>query len=392
MINNQIEIESFNEKIIVERIIGKIKGTKKTPTVIALGGIHGNERAGVFALQKIFKTIKTEKINFTGNFYGISGNISAISENIRFKNVDLNRIWTKKEILKLQLEDNLKCESQEQKEIYTIIKEILQKEKGPFYFLDLHTTSSDTTPFITISDSLNNRKYSSSFSIPVILDIEEYLDGSLLSYINKFGHVALGFEAGRHDKEVSVDNSIAFLWLALVAAKCIKKKDVKRYSFYKNVLFLFNEHQDFYKIDYKYTIKPFENFKMVFGFSNFQEIIKDELLAHSNKNKVLASLNGKIFMPLYQKKGEDGFFIISKISEFWIAISSVFRKIHFHHLLKLLPGVSSAKNKPYTLNVNPKIAKFLAKEIFHLFGYRKKVITSNKLHFIKRDRKESKFL
>ena len=33
--------------------------------------------------------------------------------------------------------------------------------------------------------------------------------------------------------------------------------------FYQNSLSLFNEDQDFYKIDYKYTIKPFEEFKMV---------------------------------------------------------------------------------------------------------------------------------
>ena len=389
---NQIELESFNEKILVKRILGRAEGVKKSPTVIAIGGIHGNERAGINALLKVFKTLDDENIPLKGNFYGIAGNINAISENIRFKNVDLNRIWTKKEILKLYLENDLEIESKEQHEIYIVIKDILKKEKGPFYFLDLHTTSADTQPFITISDSLNNRKYSSNFSIPTILGIEEYLDGPLLTYINEFGHIALGFEAGQHDSEVSVDNCVAFLWLALVAAKCVDKKDVKKYTFYKNSLSLFNENQDFYKIDYKYTIKPFENFKMVKGYSNFQEIVKHELLAYSNESEIDAIQKGKIFMPLYQKKGDDGFFIITRISKFWLKASRLARKLHFHQLLKLLPGVKSKKRKPYTLIVNPRTARFLAIEIFHLFGYRKKVIKGDKFHFIKRDRKISEFI
>ena len=390
--NSQIEIESFNETIHVQRILGNVKGAKKSPTVIALGGIHGNERAGLNALLKVFKTIEEEKVALKGNFYGISGNINAIKDNIRFKNVDLNRIWTKEEILKLQFENDLEIESQEQKEIYVIIKEILNKEKGPFYFLDLHTTSSDTQPFITISDSLNNRKYSSCFSIPTVLGIEEYLDGPLLTYINEFGHIALGFEAGQHDKEVSVDNCVAFLWLALVAAKCVNEKEVKKYSFYKNSLSLFTEQQDFYTIDYKYTIKPFERFEMVKGYKNFQEIVKHETLAHSNGNEIEASQRGKIFMPLYQEKGDDGFFIISRISKFWLYTSRIVRKLHFHQFLKLLPGVSSKKSKPYILIVNPKTAKFLAVEIFHLFGYRKKVKKDHNFHFIKRDRKINEFV
>lgn len=388
---NQIEIESFNEKILVQRVIGSKKGVKKSPTVIAVGGIHGNERAGINALTKVFETIEEDKIKFEGNFYGIAGNINALSENIRFKNTDLNRIWTKEEVLKLHLESDLEIESKEQKEIYLIIKNIIESESGPFYFLDLHTTSSDTQPFITISDSLNNRKFSSYFSIPTILGIEEFLDGPLLTYINEFGHVALGFEAGQHTKEESVDNCVAFLWLALVAAKCIKKTEVKKYSFYQNSLSLFNEDQDFYKIDYKYTIKPFEEFKMVNGYKNFQEIVRHETLAYSNDNEVEAKKKGKIFMPLYQKMGDDGFFVISRISKFWLRASRVARKLHFHQLLRLLPGVKSDKRKPYTLIVNAKTARFLATDIFHLFGYRKKVIEKDKFYFIKRDRKISKF-
>lgn len=390
--SKQIEIQSFNEKIIVKRVIGNVRGIIESPTVIAIGGIHGNERAGLNALTKVFNTIENENIPFKGNFYGIAGNINAISKNIRFKNVDLNRIWTKDEVEKLHNGYDLEVESQEQYEIYIIIRDILKLEKGPFYFIDLHTTSADTQPFITISDSLDNRKYSSNFTIPTILGIEEFLDGPLLTYINEFGHVALGFEAGQHDKKESVENSVAFLWLALVAAKCVKKKEVKNYTFYKNSLSYFNEQQEFYKIDYKYTIKPLERFKMVDGYKNFQEIDKKELLAFSNGKEIYSSYKAKIFMPLYQEKGDDGFFIISKISKFWLKASRILRKLKFHNLLTLLPGVKADLTNKHALIVNQKTAKFLATDIFHLFGYRKKIIEKDKFYFIKRDSKVSEFL
>ena len=210
--------------------------------------------------------------------------------------------------------------------------------------------------------------------------------------MNDFGHISLGFEAGQHDKKESVDNCITFLWLALVAAKGIRKKDVANYNFYQKTLGNFNESQVFYQIDYKYTIAPTEDFKMVEGFENFQKVKKGEILAFSNGKEVKANSDGKIFMPLYQQKGDDGFFIISQLSKFWLNASTVFRKLHLHNLLKLLPGVSSNKRHPYTLIVNPKTVRFLAIDIFHLFGYRKKVLKDKKYHFIKRDRKISEFL
>ena len=64
-----------------------------------------------------------------------------------------------------------------------------------------------------------------------------------------------------------------------------------------------------------------------------------------------------------------------------------FRKLHLHHLLRTLPGIKQDKSDKYTLIVNHKTAKFLATEIFHLFGYRKKVLQNEKWVITKRDRR-----
>ena len=385
-------IESFDQKISIERILGNIKGDNATPTIIVIAGMHGNETAGVYAAKKILHKIDKQKIKFKGNFYVISGNLNALQKNIRFDTEDLNRLWTHENIEYIKTSNNgFNADVNEQISIYEIIKDIISNNKGPFYFIDLHTTSSDTTPFITISDSLNNRKFSSNFSIPIVLGIEEYLDGPLLTYINEFGHVALGFEGGQHNNYESIDNCEAFVWLALVASGCIHKSQVKKYNYYKNTLLAHSKKMDFYEIDYRYLINGTENFMMIKGFNNFEKIKNGQVLALSNNLDVKANMDGMIFMPLYQDQGDDGFFIITKISRIWLHISAIMRKLKLYHLLRLLPGIKMDQKQKHTLIVNPKTAKFLAIQIFHLFGYRKQIAKDNKLHFIKRDRRVSEF-
>jgi len=384
--------ESFDQKIAIERVLGNIKGENDTPSVVIIAGMHGNETAGIHASKKILHKIDRDKIRFKGNLYVISGNLNALQKNIRFEKADLNRLWTHENMEHINFSKNgFNADVKEQIAIYEIIKEILVNDKGPFYFIDLHTTSSETTPFITISDSLNNRRFSSNFSIPIVLGIEEYLDGPLLTYINEFGHVALGFEGGEHHDKESIDNCEAFVWLALEASGCVSKSQIKEFSYYKNTLLEHSKKLQFYEIDYRYLINGTEDFMMINVFDNFQKIKKDQVLALSGNTQVKASMDGMIFMPLYQDQGDDGFFIITKISRIWLTLSALVRKMKLYHLLRLLPGIKMDPVHAHTLIVNPRTAKFLATEIFHLFGYRKQVIKDNKLHFIKRDRKVSEF-
>ena len=71
--------------------------------------------------------------------------------------------------------------------------------------------------------------------------------------------------------------------------------------------------------------------------------------------------------------------------------SIVLRKLKINQFLRLIPGVRQEKGNNYTLIVDPRIARYMAKEIFHLFGYRQQIYKDDKLHFIKRDRKVTVF-
>ena len=371
-----------------KRVLGEFYGVNQSPTVVVFAGIHGNEKAGVKAIKSVLEKITESHMRFDGNLYFVLGNINALNKHVRFEKVDLNRIWRNENLQALKIKrGDLSSETREQYDIFEIIKNILQKEKGPFYFLDLHTTSASSVPFITISDSLNNRKFSSNFPIPVVLGIEEYLDGPLLTFINEFGHVALGFEGGAHDDPVSVINCEAFIWKALVHSKCLEKEQIKNFEQYQLVLTESCCKYQFFGINYRYKLQPDESFLMEKGFENFEPIKKGQVLANSNGKVIRAHRSGRIFMPLYQELGEEGYFILHKISNFWLQASIVLRKLKLNQFLRLIPGVRQEKGNNYTLIVDPRIARFMAKEIFHLFGYRQQIYKDDKLHFIKRDRK-----
>lgn len=362
-------------------MIGQLKGDEPGPTVIFTGGIHGNEPAGIFALDKVLKEIKEKNIPLKGNFYAISGNLWALERDVRYHQEDLNRLWTSE-----KMEDLLTCRLEMKHEdiaqlveIYQVLKEILDTEEGPFYFIDLHTTSSKTTPFLTVNDSLLNRKFTTQYPVPMILGIEEYLDGPLLSYINELGYVAFGYEGGQHDAGFSIESMISFIYLTLVFSGSMEKKAIDFY-FHYNFLFKASEaSQGIYEIFSRYEIKTGEAFRMKAGFNNFQEIQKGEALAESDGESILAPADGKIFMPLYQSQGNDGFFLIRKIPSIFLHLSAFLRRFHFDHILPLLPGVSWLSDKHDALRVNQNIARFFARQVFHLLGYRSKQVDKNHL-------------
>lgn len=300
----------------------------------------------------------------------------------------MNRLWTHEYIRNLKEETSvLQVEQQEQQELLRVITEILNRHKGPFVFVDFHTTSSATKPFITISDSLDNRRLAKAFNIPVVLGIEEFLDGPLLSYINEFGHTAIGVEAGQHDEETSTWHCEAFIWL-LMEHLDILDKSFFLYNEFKQLLHI---ESGFYEIIYRHDIKLVSNFEMHLGFENFTAIQKGQVLARQDGQIVRSPSDGLIFMPLYQTQGDDGFFIIRKISKPWLLISSLLRSIQFHELLRLLPGIRKHPEQAYCLIADKRIARFLTTNIFHLFGYRKKIDKGKTILFIKRDRKVTTF-
>ena len=381
----EVHSKALDRPTKVDRIIKKLEGGKKGITVVIFAGIHGNENSGIFALQEVFKNIESCEIN--GTIYGISGNLKALEQNKRFIDEDLNRIWTFENLGKLFRKNELNIEEKEQSELFELLKEILSTNTGPFYFIDLHTTSSKTLPFITINDALINRRFSKQFPVPIVLGIEEYLNGPLLTYINQLGYVSVGFESGQHDEINSISNHISFLYLLLVYTRVLKETDITGFKdHYKKIQMASKNHSDIYEIIHLHKILPNEVFEMKNGFESFQPIKKGTFLATSNGKKIISEQSGFLFMPLYQKIGDDGYFIIRKVKPIFLRLSAALRKLKADNLLVLFPGINWEDKRKNVLKVNLKITRFFAKQFFHLLGYRSKQVDKTHLKLYNRAR------
>ena len=381
----ETELKKKQKNIVSNRLEFSHISNEDDPVVVLFVGIHGNEKAGVFAVKNVINEFSEEN-KLRGSLYAIRGNIEALNRGVRYIDTDLNRLW---EIFGTDREfnrsypgaDTTPAEYSESLEVKSAIEKILKRhdrKKREIIFADLHTTSSESCSFILLNDTLANRKMARKFPVPQVLGIEENIHGTLLSYINNLGCRAIGFEAGAHTSEDSVKRSEAFIYLLLHHCRLIELDPVDLKEAEKVINAYATVPDTYFEIRYHHYVENPKKFEMMPGFHNFDLIKKDTPLAYDDGDLIQAPVSGRIFMPLYQKKGNDGFLILDEVSPFWLTLSSWFRNSSFHAVLQYLPGVTKRSRQVY--EVDRKIAKFLVKEIFHLLGYR--VIEKNENTFI----------
>ncbi len=384
-----VHSKALDKEITVDREIGRFGSSRRGPTVILFGGIHGNEPSGVFALHKVFKALHRHQPAMAGRVIGLTGNMAALSRGERYIERDLNRLWSREQIDLLR-NNGLNGQSQvpdimEQADIFQAIERIFREEQGPYYFIDLHTTSAPSPPFITLNDNLRNREFAMRIPVPIILGIEEFLNGPLMSYINELGHIALGFEAGSHDAAQSIDNHESCVWLVLRATGLLEKKDIPAFrEHYDNLAAQSNDGKHVFEIRFRYHRTAHENFIMRPGYENFQPVKKGEVLAENDKGPIHACESGRIFLPLYQKQGEDGFFIIREINPFWLKVSARLRRYNVDRLLRYFPGITIDPDQPKRFRINRRIARWKVVDLFHLLGYRREKSTERYHYFTRR--------
>ncbi|MEZ4810349.1 MAG: succinylglutamate desuccinylase/aspartoacylase family protein [Allomuricauda sp.] len=367
---SKVYSKALMETLEIERTMVHLQGERNGPTLVFFAGIHGNEPAGVFALKHIVQELKIQETPIHGEIYAIAGNLGALEKGVRFQQEDLNRIWFPERIKNIQAKKKCSGEEKELLSLYGILNQIVESGKPPFYFIDLHTTSSDTSPFIVLNDSLLNRKYASNYPLPTILGIEEYLEGALLSYINELGYVSLGYESGQHDDVKAIKNCMDFIRYTLAMTNVVVCPESEKISLRNEILRSSEASNRFYEIYYQYDIVPRSDFKMLPGFVNFQEIPNGIEIATTDGEVIATKGKRQIFMPLYQDQGSEGFYYIRPIPKVLLWISKGLRRFKVDHLLVRLPGIAWKSIKKDAMVVDQRIARFLAKSLFHLLGYR----------------------
>jgi succinylglutamate desuccinylase len=307
----------------LKRIIGRHEGNEKGPLLICFGAMHGNEPAGVEALRLMIKMLEVEPITnpafqFNGRLVAIRGNLQAIQENKRFIEKDLNRQWTKQNVDYVKQYDykDLGSEEKELKAIIEVVEnEIKDYQPEKVVVLDLHTTTAFGGIFSIATDDNESLRIAIELHAPVILGMLDGISGTSLHYFNNENFepetVAVCFESGQHNENLSINRAIAAITNCLRTIGCVSAEHVE--NLHDNLLKEYSSGlPKVSELILTHSIKEGDNFEMYPNYKNFQKVVKGEVIAKDKNGDIIAPEDGLILMPLYQKQGDDGFFLIKE--------------------------------------------------------------------------------
>jgi len=358
----------------VDRVLGRIRGPQRGATLLCIGGLHGNEPAGVRALERVLAKLKPRVRRVSGEFVALAGNRAALAAGHRFMDRDLNRAWTPERIWRLRNRGEVRGESEdrEQVELLDAIEEVVETARGAVYVLDLHTTSGFGGSFSTFGDTLPNREFASHIPVPMVLGLEELVEGTLLGFLASHGLVTVAFESGQHDEPMAVDRAEAGIWLAISAAGLLPDGQIPEVAEARKLLARESDGLPrALEMRYRHDIQPGDGFEMAPGYENFQIVGEGRAVGRDARGDVRVGESGRILMPLYQEQGEDGFFLIREFQPVWLWVSTLLRKLHVDRFAHWLPGVRRDPWLPDTVLVNRGIARWYALQVLHLLGFKK---------------------
>jgi uncharacterized protein len=248
----------------------------KGPTVTIIGGIHGNETCGVETFYWLKEKFPLNNKIDCGKLYIILGNPKAAELGQRYFEEDLNRQFdTKSNSFKLSYE-GLRA-----KEIKTILKKT-------DFLLDIHSTSSPSTPMSCSEGKNKDMKIAATLGVKYITT---NWDGKLKEgcaadeWMAKIGKIGITIECGSHKSHTSTpfakQTAIRFLnAIGMIDTKA--KPLLKKPKVIKITENIYPTH---------------DSFQFTKNFKSFDPIPKGSVYAIENGKKLKAKENYLIIMP-----------------------------------------------------------------------------------------------
>jgi len=305
-----------------DRIIDRYEGDAPGPLLICIGGMHGNEPAGILAIKEIFRLLDIEKgfnpgFRYHGSFLGILGNLPAIRKGQRFIDRDLNRMLLPEELDRIKKTPQERWTSEDRECIELI--ETIEKEKRRYtpsasLILDLHTTTADGGIFTIADDDTMSRNLAKGLHAPVIQGFEDKLKGTTLGFFNRpeRDSFCIVFEGGQHQDPESVYRTAAAIVNCMRTIGSVHSRDVDHR--HDGMLISISAGlPKVTKLIYHYRVGPYEQFVMNPGYKNFDSLKEGEIVAQNEHGPIASPVNGLILMPKYQALGDDGFFIVEEV-------------------------------------------------------------------------------
>lgn len=344
-------------------------------TLVVIGGVHGNEPAGLIAAQRVLDQLESDQpTGFHGRLVVLAGNMPALNlddKEARYIENDLNRLFTDEQITKPA------STSVEHEQMQDLLAELRAQRAHceRMIVMDLHTTSSDAPPVAVFEDSIPARRFARQMPMPIYLGFEEELGGLVIDRVtNELGCIGVVIEGGQHYDPSAIVVHEAAIWAGLHAAGLLKIDDTIHPVPPGDILREAVGDQAYKVFDIRH-LHPIghEAFSICPGISAGTKI-KQEVtpIAIENGETITSPVRGRVFLPNMQARkriGDDGFFIVRHIGEGWLGFSARIRRQEWvHWIIAHLPGVYPIEDG--SLCVDRDIAGVLKRQIFHLFGYR----------------------
>lgn len=310
-------------------LVGWVEGRSEGPLLLCVGGVHGNEPAGVQALEAMVGKVGERRDLLAGDFVAIVGNMPALAAGRRFMAYDLNRAWTPVHMDALQSGSRTEpddavvhsitsrrartpvAEDLEVARVMELLERVAAGRRGPVYVLDLHTTSGRGGTFTSAEDNPRHRAFAMEVPFPLVLGLDEHIEGTLLGYLNTLGYTTMLCECGQHREPRAALRGIAAVWIAIRAAGLLGDEDVPEARRAHEVLRNTCAHlPPILETVYRHPFDERDRYVTRPGFSNFDRVRAGEVIGDDRYGEVKAPEGGMLLMPLYQRLGEDGFFVV----------------------------------------------------------------------------------
>ncbi len=313
-------------------LIGWVEGRSEGPLLLCIGGVHGNEPAGVRALEVMVDRVRARRDVLAGDFVAIVGNMPALAAGRRFMSYDLNRAWTPVHVGALQAGRHTESddalvhsiarrrartpvpEDLEVVRVLELLEQIVARRRGPVYVLDLHTTSGKGGTFTSAEDHPRHRRFAMEVPFPFVLGLDEHLEGTLLGYLDAMGHTTMLCECGQHQEERAALRAVAAIWIAVRAAGLLGEEEVPEAR--RAFEMLRNACVDLPRVletVYRHGFEERDRYVTRPGFRNFQRVRAGDVVGDDRHGEVAVPSDGMLLMPLYQRLGEDGFFVVRDV-------------------------------------------------------------------------------
>lgn len=265
------------------------EGENAGPTSVILGGVHGDEKCGVEAIDALVSTLKVK----SGDVWVGYANLRAIEENERYTEANLNRMFAPPDSLSQQ--DLTSYEFQRATEIKPILN-------GADALLDVHASFTPGARPFAICESNAERLVS---FLPVDLVVSGFDDvepGGTDYYMNKLGKIGICVECGYlgdpNTTDIATKSIDAFLKTmghidADVPMQKIEQSYIRMYKLYKTIV----------------------NFSLEHAFDDFEEVRKNQVLGVDGDTEVLADRDGIIVFARDMDAANEEAFLLGEFTD-----------------------------------------------------------------------------